>query len=83
MINKYAEIKIAKYESKNVQMLLEETQADLANLQRQKSDLDNALEQRKQQLEIALKELEGVKNEIFWQKTDLKEKVSNLMEYIQ
>ena len=64
-------------------MLLEETTADLVNLQHQKSELDNALEQRKQSLEIALKELEGVKNEIFWQKSDLKEKVANLMEYIQ
>ena len=34
LVNKYAEIKIAKYESKNVTMLLEETKADLANLQR-------------------------------------------------
>ena len=60
LVNKYAEIKIAKYESKNVIMLLEETKADLANLQRQKADLDNALEERKHQLEIALKDLEGI-----------------------
>ena len=82
LVNKFAEIKIAKYESKNVVMLLEETKADLANLQRQKADLDNALEARKQQLEIALKDLEGIKNEMYWQKTELKEKVQNLMDQV-
>ena len=33
MANKYAEIKIAKYESNNVNNLLEETETDLVSLQ--------------------------------------------------
>ena len=34
LVMKFSHIKIAKYESKNVVMLLEETKTDLANLQR-------------------------------------------------
>ena len=46
--NKYAEIKIAKYESSNVNNLLEETTADLINLHIQKLELDEALGEQKQ-----------------------------------
>ena len=56
LADKYSELKIARYEAKNVNMLVEESRADLVRLVHQRDELQKNLQMRQEMLTEALKD---------------------------